>query len=108
MTNNEPPNHGKRTVQPKKKKNPAGHKSVTSCNNITSQSQQDQNKPPDVIVIGGSITKNIIGKKLSRNQTVNAFSFLGATIDDMVDFAKPILLSSGNRRKLFYMWVPTI
>ena len=62
-----------------------------SGNNITSQSQEDQNKPPDVIVIGDSITKNIIGKKLSRNQTVNAFSFPAATIDDMVVFAKPIM-----------------
>ena len=79
------------TVQPKKKKNPAGHKGVTSGNNITSQSKQDQNKPPDVVVIGDSITKNIIGKKLSRNQNVNAFSFSGATIDDMVDFAKPVI-----------------
>ena len=57
-------------VQPKNKKNPVGHKCVASGNNITSQSQQDQNKPPDVIVIGDSITKNIVGKKLSRNQTV--------------------------------------
>ena len=68
------------TVRPKKKKNPAGHKGVTSGNNITSQSKQDQNKPPDVVVIGDSITKNIIGKKLSGNQNVNAFSFSGATI----------------------------
>ena len=79
------------TVQPKKKKNRAGHKGVTSGNNITSQSKQDQNKPPDVVVIGDSITKNIIGKKLSRNQNVNAFSFSGATIDDMVDFAKAVI-----------------
>ena len=77
-------------MQPKKEKNPAGHKSVASGNNITSQ-RQDQNKRPDVIVIGDSITKNIIGKKLSRNQRVDAFSFTGATIDDMVDFAKPII-----------------
>ena len=56
------------TVQPKKKKNPAGHKGVTSGNNITSQSKQDQNKPPDVVVIGDSITKNIIGKKLSETK----------------------------------------
>ena len=74
------------TVRPKKKKNPAGHKGVTSGNNITSQSKQDQNKPPDVVVIGDSITKNIFGKKLLRNQNVNAFSFSGATIDDTVDF----------------------
>ena len=79
------------TVQPKEKKNPAGHKGVASGNNNTSQSKQDQNKPPDVVVIGDSITKNIIGKKLSRNQNVNAFSFSGATIDDMVDFAKPVI-----------------
>ena len=78
------------TVQPKKK-NPSGHKGVASGNNITSQSKQDQNKPPGVVVIGDSITRNIIGKKLSRNQNVNAFSFSGATIDDMVDFAKPVI-----------------
>ena len=79
------------TVQPKKKKNPSGHKGVASGNNITIQRKQDQNKPPDVVVIGDSITRNIIGKKLSRNQNVNAFSFSGATIDDMVDFAKPVI-----------------
>ena len=79
------------TVQPKKEKNPPGHKGVASGNNITSQSKQDQNKPPGVVVIGDSITRNIIGKKLSRNQNVNAFSFSGATIDDMVDFAKPVI-----------------
>ena len=79
-------------MQPKKKKkNLAGHKGVASGNNITSQSKQVQNKPADVVVIGDSITKNIIGKKLSRNQNVNAFSFSGATIDDMVDFAKPVI-----------------
>ena len=78
-------------MQPKKEKYPAGHKGVASGNNITTQSKQDQNKPPDVVVIGDSITKNIIGKKLSRNQNVNAFSFSGATIDDMVDFAKPVI-----------------
>ena len=55
------------TVQPEKKKNPAGHQGVASGNKITSQSKQDQNKPPDVVRIGNSITKNIIGKKLSRN-----------------------------------------
>ena len=44
-----------------------------------------------MVVIGDSITINIIGKKLSRNQNVNAFSFSGATIDDMVDFAKPVI-----------------
>ena len=69
-------------MQPKKKKNRSGHKGVASGNNITSQSKQDQNKPPDVVVIGDSITKNIIGKK---------FSFSGATIDEMVDFAKPVI-----------------
>jgi len=79
------------TVQQKKKKNPAGHKGVASGNNITSKSKQDQDKPPDVVVIGNSITKNIIGKKLSRNQNVNAFSFSGATIHDVVDFAKPVI-----------------
>ena len=78
-------------MQPKKKKNLAGHKGVASGNNITSQSKQVQNKPADVVVIGDSITKNIIGKKLSRNQNVNAFSFSGATINDMVDFAKPVI-----------------
>ena len=78
-------------MQPKKKKTPAGHKGFASGNNITSQSKQDQNKLPDVVVIGDSITKNIIGKKLSRNQNVNAFFFPGATIDDMVDFAKPVI-----------------
>ena len=78
-------------MQPKKKKNLAGHKGVASGNNITSQSKQDQNKPPDVVVIGDSISKNIIGKKLSRNQYVNVFSFSGATIDDMVDFAKTVI-----------------
>ena len=55
------------TVQPEKKKNPAGHQGVASGNKITSQSKQDQNKPPDVFAIGNAITKNIIGKKLSRN-----------------------------------------
>ena len=55
------------TVQPEKKKNPAVHQGVASGNKITSQSKQDQNKPPDVVAIGNSITKNIIGKKLSRN-----------------------------------------
>ena len=94
------------TVRPKKKKNPAGHKGVASGNNITSQGKQDQSKPLDVVVIGNSITKNIIGKRLSRNQNVHAFSFSGATIDDMVDFAKP--LTSGNRRKLSFMPAPTI
>ena len=79
------------TVQLKRKKNPAGHKGVASGNNITSQSKQDQNKPPDVVVTGDSITKTIIGKKLSRNQNVNAFSFSGATIDDMADFGKPVI-----------------
>ena len=44
-----------------------------------------------MFVIVNSITINIIGKKLSRNQNVNAFSFSGATIDDMVDFAKPVI-----------------
>ena len=44
-----------------------------------------------MVVIVNSITINIIGKKLSRNQNVNAFSFSGATIDDMVDFAKPVI-----------------
>ena len=44
-----------------------------------------------MVVTVNSITINIIGKKLSRNQNVNAFSFSGATIDDMVDFAKPVI-----------------
>ena len=87
------------TVQPEKKKNPAGHQGVASGNKITSLSKQDQNKPPDVVAIGNSITKNIIGKKLSRNQNVNAFSFSGA---------RKNRLSSGNRRKLSYMSAPTI
>ena len=79
------------TVEPERKKNPAGHKGVAPGNNITSQRKQDQNKPPDMVVIDNSITKNVIGKKLSRNQNVNAFSFSGATIDDVVDFAKPVI-----------------
>lgn len=79
-------------VQPKKKKNSAGHKGVTSGDNLTSQSKQDQNIPPDVVVIGDSINKNTIGKKSSRDHNVNAFSFPGATtIDDMVDFVKPVI-----------------
>ena len=78
-------------MQPKKKKNLAGYKGVASGNNITSQSKQVLNKPADAVVIGDSITKNIIGKKLSRNQNVNAVSFSGATIDDMVDFTKPVI-----------------
>ena len=78
-------------MQPKKKKNLAGYKGVASGNNITSQSKQVLNKPADVVVIGDSIIKNIIGKKLSRNQNVNAVSFSGATIDDMVDFTKPVI-----------------
>ena len=84
------------TVQPKKKKNPSGHKSVASGNNITSQ-----NKPPDVVVIGDSITKNIIGKKLSRNQYV-----MGPPL--MTWLILQSRLSSGNRRKLSYMSAPTI
>ena len=44
------------TVQPKTKKNPAWHKGVASGINMTSQSKQNQNKPPDVFVIGDSIT----------------------------------------------------
>ena len=44
-----------------------------------------------MVVIGDSFTKNIIGKKLSRNQNVNAFPFSGAAIDDMVGFAKPVI-----------------
>ena len=89
------------TVQPKKKKNPSGHKGVASGNNITIQSKQDQNKPPDVVVIGDSITKNIIGKKLSRNQYV-----MGPPL--MTWLILQNRLSSGNRRKLSYMSSPTI
>ena len=62
-----------------------------SGKNITSQRKQDQNKPPDVVVIGDSITKNIIDKKFSTSQNVDAFSFSGATIGVMVDFAKPFI-----------------
>ena len=74
------------TVQPKKKKNPSGHKGVASGNNITSQSKQDQNKPPDVVVIGDSLPKTSLVRNCQETKMlINAFS--GATIDDMVDLA---------------------
>ena len=56
------------------------------------QRQQNQRKPetPDVILVGDSITKNIVGKKLSRNHEVKSFSFPGATAEDMQYFVKPL------------------
>ena len=58
------------------------------------QSSSRQNTPAEVILIGDSMTRNIIGNKLSSDRNVNSFSFPGATIEDMVDYAKPI-----SRRK---------
>ena len=61
------------TVQPKKKKNPAGHKGVASGNNITSQSKQDQNKPPDVVVIGDSLPKTSLVRNCQETKMLMLF-----------------------------------
>ena len=57
---------------------------------VNDENQNLQSKQTDVVVIGDSMTRNVIRKNLSRNQIVNSFSFPGATIEDMKDFARPI------------------
>ena len=94
------------TVQPKKKKNPAGHKGVASGNNITSQSKQDQNKPPDVVVIGDSLPKTSLVRNCQETKMLMLFLFLGPPL--MTWLILRNRLSSGNRRKLSYMSAPTI
>ena len=43
------------------------------------------------IVVGDSITKNIIDPKLSKSHADKSFSFPGATIEDIHDYIKPVL-----------------
>jgi hypothetical protein len=67
-----------------------GSKEHGNAKNEFSQQNRDQNGC-DVVIIGDSITKHIHGHRLSRKHKVKNMSFPGATVEDMVDFVKPII-----------------
>lgn len=67
----------------------------TSSKSPTSKSMPNEklksSEKKSVTVIGDSMTKNIIGPKLSRNYNSYSRSFPGATIEDITDYMKPSL-----------------
>ena len=60
---------------------------------------KNQNKSPEVhnktkkttVLLGDSITKNLIGGKMSRTRKVISKSFSGSTVEDMRHYIKPTL-----------------
>lgn len=55
---------------------------------------KDKPNNPDILIMGDSMTRPIIGKKLSRKCNVQSLSFPGAKVQDLADYIKP-----GLRRK---------
>lgn len=68
---------------------PSQQPSKGSCKQASKRNKPTGN--PDVVVIGDSMTKHVIGHKLSRDKKVHSASYSGATIQDVNDHAKPFL-----------------